>query len=76
MKNGKCPKCRSTEIYFQKNAFMRGGGMQGNRLVLSFGSTAALDNYVCGQCGYTEKYLSGAADIGKVRAKWKRPKTS
>lgn len=72
MKSGKCPKCGSAEIFVAKNKFTKGGGMAGNRIPITLSKTAGLDNYVCKNCGYLERFISDPKDIEKISEKWDR----
>ena len=52
MKNSKqCPKCNSTDIY----------------RVVSFDDTLDLHRYICGECCYTEEYLSNKNKFEKFK---------
>jgi len=31
---------------------------------------AALDNYVCGECGYVEAYVSDQTKLAEIARKW------
>ena len=33
---------------------------------------APLDNYVCGNCGYVESYISNPAKLSRIAEKWPR----
>ncbi len=50
MKDGKCPKCASTEIY----QVPPGGGA--STLITGFFTTLMLDHLICANCGYVEVY--------------------
>ncbi len=64
MKTGKCPKCGSSEIYCQNK--MRTGR---SALMLSVWSVIPLDEYVCGDCGYVESFVSDAKSLSKLTEK-------
>jgi predicted nucleic-acid-binding Zn-ribbon protein len=66
MKNGKCPKCNSREIYKNSSVSSR------STLVVSLFKQARLQDYVCSQCGYLEVYVFKSEDLKKIKEKWKR----
>jgi predicted nucleic-acid-binding Zn-ribbon protein len=66
MKNGKCPKCSSREIFKHSAVTAR------SNLAVSFFNQAKLEDYVCTQCGYLESYVNKAEDLKKIKKKWKR----
>ena len=68
MKNGKCPKCDSTEIYHGEKRRSNGISVM---MVSSF-NQAWLDNYVCTQCGYVESYVLEQDMLEKIKDKWKK----
>ncbi|MBW6462771.1 MAG: hypothetical protein ACNA7Z_02495 [Dethiobacteria bacterium] len=74
MKNGKCPKCKSSEVFTGANIKMKKGVYGSNTIPLGgiLGSQIALDNYVCTNCGYTESYINNPGDIKKIRNNWDR----
>ena len=54
LREGKCPKCGSDEIYAGLNIAPKSGPFASNSIPIGLFSIAALDNYVCAQCGYLE----------------------
>lgn len=74
MKNGRCPKCKSSDIYSGANIKMKSGTYGCNTIPLggAFGSHVALDNYICAGCGYVESYISSEKGLQKVRERWER----
>ncbi len=72
MKKGKCPKCGSSDIYSGANLSFKSGTYGSNTVPIGgfFGGMAPLDNYICGQCGYVESYISRPGDLEKIRARW------
>lgn len=72
MKNGQCPKCNSTDIYFAKDLPLKGGPFGSNSIPVSLTSMAPLDNYVCGQCGLVESYVAQKEKLQEISRKWSR----
>lgn len=77
MKKGLCPKCGSSDIYSGAHVPVKRGNYGSNTIPLSMGSAiwsggAALDNYVCGACGYVESYIADAGSLREIRRKWPR----
>ena len=76
MKNGKCPKCNSTNVF--KNQRGMNWGNSG-WVELWFGSLeertneySDCDSYICTDCGYFENYLLDKEVLQKVQSKWTR----
>lgn len=59
MKNGKCPKCASTDIRFTG----RERRFRSYREVIMVGwfGGIMLDEYICADCGYVETYVEKRA---------------
>ena len=74
MKNGKCPKCGSTEVYTGQhlNNMTKLGSNWSNSIPITMWSVAPLDNYVCVDCGYVESYLSNPVKRRRITEKWPR----
>jgi ribosomal protein S27AE len=72
MQNGTCPKCGSSDIFAGTAVFPKSGPFSCNAIPISLTAMAALDNYVCGACGYVESYVSREEDIALIRRKWPR----
>ena len=70
MKNGQCPKCNSKDIFIAKDLPFKGGPFGSNSIPVSLTSMASLDNYVCGQCGLVESYVSQEDKLKEIRRKW------
>jgi len=79
-KTGICPKCKSSEIYFDSREATtldpRGSIFIARR---SFGGhfSAQVETYVCINCGYFEEYiteqsLKDSKMIEKIKTKWKK----
>ncbi len=70
MKNGRCPKCDSSQVFSGADVFPKSGPFTCNAIPISLTALAPLDNYVCFDCGYIESYISTAEDLETVRRKW------
>lgn len=74
MKNGKCLKCGSTEVYMKQN-----GLQEGYTVVLGFGNTQLLstEDYICMNCGFYERYLVDVQKrLKELPSKWKKAGSS
>jgi len=71
MKNGKCPKCGSSEIFSGKDLPLKSGPFGSNSIPISLTSMAALDNYVCTDCGLVERYVADEEKLKEIAKKWK-----
>ncbi len=76
MKTGKCPKCQSFDVYIGTEVFPKSGPFGSNTIPVSLTSVAALDNYVCGECGYVERYVAEESKLKEIKRKWEKPKPS
>ena len=70
MKQGKCPKCSSTEVYCGSDIKLKTGPFGSNSIPVTLTSIAALDNYVCTQCGYVESYISDSSKLKEIAIRW------
>ncbi|MEJ2041627.1 MAG: hypothetical protein P8X55_22270 [Desulfosarcinaceae bacterium] len=70
MKSGKCPKCGSEKIYTAENMPLKTGPFGSNSIPLSLTSLAALDNYVCLDCGFVERYVADKDKLDEINRKW------
>jgi hypothetical protein len=52
----------------------KSGPFGSNSIPISIVSIAALDNYVCTDCGYLERYIADAEKLKEIVKKW--PKVS
>jgi predicted nucleic-acid-binding Zn-ribbon protein len=76
MKNGKCPRCGSSNIH------MRRQGIEYNReMTLGIairtnegGGPIPLDNYVCTDCGYFENYIADPGKLKQIAQQWDQVK--
>jgi hypothetical protein len=71
MKNGKCPKCGSTEVYKTAN----GPGQRGYRQLSMF-TKARLAEYICCGCGLVESYLDDMNVVEKIKSKCSKVETT
>jgi predicted RNA-binding Zn-ribbon protein involved in translation (DUF1610 family) len=71
MKDGKCPRCGSAEIYSGEELFLKAGPFNSNAIPIGMTSVAALDNYVCVDCGLVERYIAEDRKLSEIRKKWK-----
>ena len=72
MKKGKCPKCGSEGVYSGAHISPKNGPFGSNSIPVSFFSIAALDNYVCGECGYVESYVADRSKLEEIVQKWSK----
>ena len=70
MKQGKCPRCGSEEVHSGVEVLPKSGPFGSNSIPISIVSIAALDNYVCTDCGYLERYISDAEKLKEIVQKW------
>jgi predicted nucleic-acid-binding Zn-ribbon protein len=71
MKQGKCPKCGSTNIYSAADLPLKSGPFGCNAIPVSLTAMAALDNYVCVDCGLVESYVADESMLKRIAKKWK-----
>ena len=74
MKDGKCPKCGSTEVYCGADVYPKTGPFTSNAIPISLTSIAALDNYVCTDCGYVERFIAETGKLKEIFIKWRKVK--
>jgi predicted nucleic-acid-binding Zn-ribbon protein len=72
LKSGTCPKCDSEEVYSGASVPLKKGPFGSNAIPISLTSIAALDNFVCTTCGYTESYVSEADKLSEISKKWSK----
>jgi len=70
MKNSKkCPKCSSVNIiYMPGNKLKIGDFIQPGTTILS---AIKLSRYICGDCGYIERWIENKNDLNKLSEKYK-----
>lgn len=72
MKQGKCPKCGSEDVYSGENIALKSGPFGSNSIPVGLTSIAALDNYVCKACGLVESYVSEKSKLKEIAKRWDR----
>jgi len=72
LKQGQCPKCHSQEVYAGVDVLPKSGPFGSNSIPISIVSIAALDNYVCVQCGYLERYVADSEKLKEISRKWQK----
>ena len=72
VKSGVCPKCRSSQVYSGADIPLKKGPFGSNAIPVSMTSIAALDNYVCLECGYVESYIGETEKLKEIHRKWIR----
>ena len=70
MKTGTCPKCSSDEVFSGAGISLKKGPFGSNSIPVGLTSIAALDNYVCADCGYVESYVSDPKKLVEISRKW------
>jgi hypothetical protein len=73
VKSGICPKCQSHNVYSGTNVFPKSGPFGSNSIPVSLTSIAALNNYVCIDCGYVESYIE-EDKLEEIARKWEKAK--
>jgi predicted nucleic-acid-binding Zn-ribbon protein len=76
MKRGRCPKCNSTNVRDGSGIPYKKGLYAQYAIKVSFASAAALDYYVCADCGYVEGYVSSKAKLETISEQWPRVRSS
>lgn len=72
MKDGKCPKCGSAEVFSGSDVYPKSGPFTSNSIPVSLTSIAALDNFVCTDCGYVERYIAEPGKLKEIFVKWRK----
>ncbi len=72
MKNGKCPKCASSNVYYQQNGIYVPKTL-GMFIKTESGNMASTtDDYICTDCGYIERYVTDQAKLERIAQVWKK----
>ncbi len=82
MRDGKCPKCNSTETYFRKMSALDAGECSVN-LQAARGEIFSIETYICLNCRYIENHAAetsvhllgkgkNLADMIRKSDQWKR----
>jgi predicted nucleic-acid-binding Zn-ribbon protein len=78
MLNGICPKCQSTEVYMDSNVKTSETPpyITMNLVAVKNGILAPhmvrFDNFLCGNCGYLERYVMNRSDREELTKHWTR----
>lgn len=77
MKNGRCPRCNSTNIFCNSNGIDYGGDSY--TIELWIGSSddrlnrqSDFMSYVCVDCGHFENYILDRNILREIREKWNK----
>jgi predicted nucleic-acid-binding Zn-ribbon protein len=70
MKKGICPRCQSTRVFTAQELPLKGGPFGSNSIPVSLTSMAALDNYVCLDCGLVERYVADPQKLEEIGRRW------
>jgi predicted nucleic-acid-binding Zn-ribbon protein len=74
VKNGKCPKCGSDKVFHGAEIPAKFGPFGSNSIPITLLSIASLDNYVCAECGYLERFVAEATKLKEISIKWPKVK--
>ena len=69
MKDGKCPKCGSTDVFVDANIFKNYYGA----VAVTLWKMGMTDNYVCTACGCLERYVQDPQTLRGIAQSWLRP---
>ncbi len=72
MKSGVCPKCKSANVYDGSGVPFTKGASSQYAIKVSAASAAALDRYVCVDCGYVEGYVASTSKLKTISETWPR----
>ena len=72
MKSGVCPKSKSANVYDRSTVPFKKGASSQYAIKISTASAAALDRYVCADCGYVEGYVGNSAKLERIANEWPR----
>ena len=75
MKSGVCPKCKSPNVHDGSAVPLKKGASSQYALKVSVASAAALDRYVCVDCGYVESYVADTSMLERISHEWPRVRT-
>ncbi len=70
MKSGVCPKCKSANVYDGSGVPWKKGASSQYAIKVSAASAAALDRYVCVDCGYVEGYVGSSSKLETISKEW------
>ncbi len=72
MRSGVCPKCKSTNVHDGSQILWKKGAQAQYAIKVSAASAAALDRYVCVDCGYVEGYVASTSKLKTISETWPR----
>lgn len=75
-KSGVCPECRSNRVRDGSHIPFKKGSYAQYAIKVSAAFAAALDRYVCVDCGYVESYVADAAKLERIAENWPGVKPS
>jgi len=58
-------------VFFGYDLPLKSGPFGSNSIPVSITSIAALDNYVCVECGYLESYIAEKDKVREIEKKWR-----
>jgi len=70
MRNGKCPKCGSNNVFTKKDGIGTGDGFYVRTSFMVSPST--INDYICTDCGYVERYIDDKKKLEEVAQKWQK----
>ena len=68
-KNNTCTKCSCTDIIRIPGQVTANGA--GNNVRINLFSYVYVSRYLCSDCGFSEEWIDNAADIQKLKKKYK-----
>ena len=69
MRNGKCARCGSKEIYHKVNGIVSGDKKIYVRISILSPATDK-ETYICSSCGYYENYILDKNILNKLKENW------
>jgi len=72
MKDGKCPRCDSSNVYHETNGIYVPNTL-GTFIRTADGNVGSVtDDHICADCGYIERYVADEQKLKDVARTWKR----
>jgi len=69
MRDGKCPKCGSNNVFTRKDGINYGSF----EISIAFLVThSPANDYICTDCGYFERYIDDKKKLAEVAQKWQK----
>lgn len=72
MKNGKCIKCDSDEVYINEMSWGQYGSFMSNTIPIALFTHAVLEIVACAECGYIERYIKNESKLEKIKKDWRK----